>query len=138
MHPHLVRHQGRAVALTFRLPAWMPLGVVGVKPMSLRLSPAGFFEVVGRVDGTTQEDLHLTIDLTQPALWAQALKARQRPPIILAGDADFARDMGWMLDHLQWDVANDIERRLGPWAATLWQGVAARWGRKAVDRGLGR
>ena len=45
-------------------------------------------------------------------MFAQALTG-ERPNVEIAGDAEFASDVNWLIDNLRWDVEDDLARFIG-------------------------
>lgn len=48
---------------------------------------------------------------------ARLALAGQRPQVEIEGDAALAGDVNWLVTNLRWDIADDVERLLGPAAA---------------------
>ena len=57
----------------------------------------------------------LSITLTQESPWELAQNAfrGERPPLRIEGDARFASDINWLVDHLRWDIEEDLSKVLG-------------------------
>jgi ubiquinone biosynthesis protein UbiJ len=58
---------------------------------------------------------HLTLTLTQdsPFEVAQALMQGDKPAIRIEGDVQLAADINWLVDHLRWDLEEDLARIVG-------------------------
>jgi ubiquinone biosynthesis protein UbiJ len=83
------------------------------------ITPAGLLEWRGGtvVDGA---ELRLTVVADNPALLGARLLVGERPAVEVAGDAQLAADVSWLLQNLRWDLAGDVERVLpAPVAAGL-------------------
>lgn len=118
-------HVGRAVRITVEgAPSWLP----AAPPLALRVTPAALLE---RVEGLPPDaaDLQVGFDLSDPAGIVDGLLDGRRPAVTIRGDAAFATDVNWLLDHVRWDLPGDVERLLGPPAGA----VAARAVEKAGD-----
>ena len=49
-----------------------------------------------------------------PALLAARLLMGELPPVEVAGDAQLATDVNWLMQNLRWDLAADLERVFPP------------------------
>lgn len=127
-------HAGRVVRVQAQgwpalLPPW--------PPVDLRLTAAGLLERPG--DSPTsggEPDLHLAVDASNPAGLAWRLAMGERPAVQVQGDAALAADVDWVVTHVRWDVAADLERVLGPGPAqamTAFVGSLAQALREAVQ-----
>lgn len=108
------------------LPPWPPL--------ALRITPAGLFERAeepaapsGR-EGASDAfapDLQLWLDATQPLALARRLAAGEGPSVRVEGNAQLASEVNWLVTHVRWDAAADLERLIGPGAAQALAGLGA-------------
>jgi ubiquinone biosynthesis protein UbiJ len=57
----------------------------------------------------------LTLTLTEESPWqlAQAAARGDKPPVRIAGDVQFAAEINWLVDHVRWDLEEDLSRVLG-------------------------
>lgn len=103
-------HTGRTLEL--RLVGWPSLLP---RPPSLawRVTPAGLLEYCGPAQGAAS-DLTVNLDAANPALLLARLVAGESPSVQIDGDAQLAGDVNWLITHLRWDVATDLDRRFGP------------------------
>ena len=72
---------------------------------------------VGLLDVSTQAGPHdLTLTLTQTALpeLAVALQTGATPTMRIEGDVQLAAEVGWLTQHVRWDIEEDLTRLLGP------------------------
>jgi ubiquinone biosynthesis protein UbiJ len=78
---------------------------------SLQLSPtaAGLLE---RVQSSTP-DLRLTLTDTSPLALAQAALRGDKPAVRIEGDVQLAAEVNWLVDHVRWDVEEDLARLMG-------------------------
>lgn len=110
----LKAHRGRL--LRVEVEGWS-LPLPPPPPLALRISPAGLLESP-ETDGVPAEadvaDLHLRVDASQPLDTARRMAGGELPPVRIEGDASLAADMNWVLAHVRWDVAADLERVFGP------------------------
>ncbi|MFO1217380.1 MAG: hypothetical protein U1E89_03240 [Burkholderiaceae bacterium] len=123
----LLPHSGRAIEL--ELQGW-PALLPALPRLQWRVTPAGLLEWCGMEPPATA-DLTVRIDAANPALLFARALAGTPPRLAIAGDAQLATDIQWLVDNLRWDVEADLERLFGP-------AVAAQLGRmgSALARGL--
>jgi ubiquinone biosynthesis protein UbiJ len=127
-------HAGRVVRVQAQgwpelLPPW--------PPVDLRLTAAGLLERAGEgASAFGEPDLHLGVDASNPAGLAWRLAMGERPAVQVQGDAALAADVDWVVSHVRWDLAADLERVLGPGPAqamTVFASSLARALREAVQ-----
>lgn len=126
----LAPHAGRRIQVQAAgAPAWLPLP----PPLMLRITPIGWLETVdGALADAGDPALALTLDLSDPMRAAADWLAGDRSAIAVDGSDAFAADMRWLLDHLRWDLEDDLQRGLGPVVAG---GIAAGGARVAAVAG---
>ncbi len=95
----LARQRGRVV-----LAAWRHF------EMRLVATPAGLLDIAAA--GATPD---LTLTLTQESPWelAQTALRGDKPQVRIAGDVQFAAEINWLVDHVRWDLEEDLARVLG-------------------------
>lgn len=73
----------------------------------------------------------LSITLTENSLWVlgQAVMQGQKPPVHIEGDVQLAAEVNWLIDHVRWDVEEDLSRLIGDGPAR----AIAQVGRKAIE-----
>ncbi len=103
--------------------SWLPSG------LTVAVTAAGLLE--WQPDATERADLVATVDASHPAQFISDGVASRRPPVEVAGDAAFAADVSWLIDHLRWDVQDDLARLVGDGPAMQLMRVG-----KAVAGGL--
>ncbi|MEO7104843.1 MAG: hypothetical protein ABIZ09_00595 [Rhodoferax sp.] len=74
------------------------------------VTPAGLFDVAAPEVPT---DLALVITEESPLAIAQSLMAGNKPGVRIEGDVQLAADVSWLIDHVRWDLEEDIARLLG-------------------------
>lgn len=124
-------HAGRAIRVRLALP-----GREGRDAdIALVVTPAGLVEAA---DGPLPADgLDVVADGRQPLQAALGLLAGRRPPLRIEGDAAFAADVAWLIDHVRWEAEEDLARVIGD--APAHQAMrAARALRQALQPLLGR
>lgn len=129
-------HSGRSLRVCFevapevRLPPFLP----SLPEWCLVVTPAGLLE--WQAQPTSPPDLQVRVRLEDPIAIARRALAGQRPDIVVEGDAALAGDVNWLAMNLRWDIADELDRLLGPAAAqTLVQ--AARALASALQRARG-
>lgn len=78
--------------------------------MALQITPAGLFNVAP--EGALP-DLELEITDSSPLALAQAALRGDKPSIRIQGDVQLAADINWLVDHVQWDLEEDLARLIG-------------------------
>ena len=108
----LLAHHGALIEVEWTgWPAFLP----APPPAQWRVTPAGLLEVE---DGSAAEPVDpartLVVSLDQPALTAWAFSGAQgRPPMTVRGDVGLAAEIGWLAEHLRWDIEDDLARIVG-------------------------
>lgn len=106
-------HVGKCIRLQLRdIPAllsWLPA------ELTLGVTAAGLLD--WRPDVTERADLIATVDASNPAQAVFGAVAGRRPRVEVSGDAAFAADVSWLIDHLRWDAHDDLARLVGDGAA---------------------
>jgi ubiquinone biosynthesis protein UbiJ len=79
---------------------------------SVRLvaTPAGLLEL-----GSPSQAADLTLTVTEESPWAlaQAAVRGDKPAIRIAGDVQLAAEVQWLVDHVRWDLEEDLARLFG-------------------------
>jgi ubiquinone biosynthesis protein UbiJ len=79
---------------------------------SVRLlaTPAGLLDL-----GPAQQapDLTLTLVDESPFSLAQTALRGEKPPVRIAGDVQLAAEVQWLVDHVRWDLEEDLSRVIG-------------------------
>jgi ubiquinone biosynthesis protein UbiJ len=89
--------------------------------MRLVATPAGLLELAG---AGPLPDLTLTLTEESPWQLAQAAVRGDKPPVRIAGDVQFAAEINWLVDHVRWDLEEDLSRVVGDAPAhAIGQGV---------------
>jgi len=128
-------HAGRSIQLHFRgWPALLP----PLPATTFRVTNAGLLEWCD-AEAPIEPDLRVEIDASNPALAMFQTLTGERPKVVVAGDAEFATDLNWLIDNLRWDVQDDLARLLGQGpareVARIAAGVAA--GLREAARAVG-
>ncbi|GAB4212834.1 MAG: hypothetical protein Fur007_05860 [Rhodoferax sp.] len=88
------------------------------RDISLRLvaTPAGLLDLA---PAASTPDLVITVAQTQPLAVAQALIKGERPEVHIKGDVQLAAEVNWLIEHVRWDIEDDLARALGDVPARL-------------------
>ena len=78
--------------------------------MRLVATPAGLLDLAL---ASAVPDLTLTLTEESPWQLAQAAARGDKPPVRIAGDVQFAAEINWLVDHVRWDLEEDLSRLVG-------------------------
>ena len=95
----LARQSGRIVEARWR-----------VFVIRLAATPAGLLDLA---PPAAQPDLTLTVTEESPWELAQAALRGDNPPVRIAGDVQFAAEINWLVEHVRWDLEEDLSRLVG-------------------------
>lgn len=95
----LARQKGRVVLTQWR-----------TFTFKLLVTPAGLLDVALQ---EAQADLTLVVTEESPLAIAQALMQGAKPPVRIEGDVQLAAEVNWLVDHVRWDMEEDLARILG-------------------------
>ena len=106
----LARQKGRVVLAQWR-----------VFTFKVLITPAGLFDLASP---EAQFDLCFRVSQESPLDIAASLLQGQKPPVHIEGDVQLAADINWLVDHVRWDLEEDLARLLGDVPAhTIAQGA---------------
>jgi len=115
----LGRQQGRVVLFQWRFIT-----------MKFVATPAGLLDLAPE---NAASDLTLTVTEESPLGLAGATLRGDKPPVQIVGDVQLAAEVQWLVDHVRWDVEDDLARLVGDVPAH-----AIATGAKRVVEGLRR
>ena len=95
----LVRQRGRVARVQWR-----------IYSMALQVTPAGLFNLAPE---EATPDLRLDVVETSPLALAQVALRGDKPSIRIEGDVQFAGEIHWLVDHVRWEVEEDLARVIG-------------------------
>jgi ubiquinone biosynthesis protein UbiJ len=95
----LMRQQDRVVQFSWRFVT-----------MKLVATPAGLLDIAP--EGATPE-LTLTVAEENPLGLARAAFRGDKPAVRIDGDVQLAAEVNWLVDHVRWDVEDDLARVVG-------------------------
>lgn len=78
--------------------------------MRLQATPAGLLDLAL---ATQQPDLTLTLTEDSPFSLAQTALRGEKPAVRIAGDVQLAAEVQWLVDHVRWDIEEDLARVFG-------------------------
>jgi ubiquinone biosynthesis protein UbiJ len=108
----LARQPGRVVEARWRM---FEMRLVTTPAGLLDLAPAG-----------APADLTLTVAEGSPWQFAQAALRGDKPPVRIAGDVQLAADVNWLVEHVRWDLEEDLARLVGDAPAHAMAGAVRR------------
>jgi len=95
----LVRQKGRVVLFHWR-----------EFQFKLQLTPAGLLDLAA---ADTPSDLTLSVTEASPVALMQAALAGDKPAVRIEGDVQLAAEINWLVDHVRWDIEEDLARIIG-------------------------
>lgn len=95
----LARIQGRVVLVCWRNFSFKVV-----------VTAAGLLDLGG---ADAQADLTLTMTQESPFEMAQALMQGDKPAVRIEGDVQLAAEVNWLVDHVRWDLEEDLARVMG-------------------------
>lgn len=119
----LVPHAGRRIELHIAgAPAWLQ-----TTPLVFEVTPAGRL-AFDEGSPAAPAELRVTLDVSDPLAGAAGWLGGDRGALTITGDDGFAADVGWLVENLRWNIADDLEPVVGSAAA----GLAERAGANAA------
>lgn len=95
----LVRQSGKVV-----LAQWRNFQI------RLQATPAGLLD---RAQPSMTPDLTLTVTDTSPLSLVRTTLQGQKPAVSIEGDVQLAGDVNWLVEHVRWDLEEDLSRIVG-------------------------
>ncbi len=93
------RQQGKVVQFRWRFVT-----------MALVATPAGLLDLAPDV---AVPDLTLTLTEESPFSLVRTSLSGDKPPVQIVGDVQLAAEVNWLVDHVRWDVEDDLARVIG-------------------------
>ena len=118
----LARQNGRVALMQWRSFA-----------LKLMATPAGLLDLA---PGEAKPDLILVVTQESPLALVQGALRGDKPAVRIEGDVQLAADVNWLVEHVRWDLEEDIARVLGD-APAYALGQAARGMAQALRQFLG-
>lgn len=136
-------YAGRRIDVHLRTPAAPPLferlAQVLAQKVRLVVTPAGLLEWHEAAvdsplgDEANRAGLTVTVSLPQPLGALRMALRRERPDVVIEGDAGLAEAVSWLMKNLRWDIEDDLARWLGA-SPTQWLKSIAEGVRQALGR----
>ena len=101
----LARQKGQVVLMQWRFFA-----------MKLVATPAGLLDLA---EPAALPDLTLLVTQESPLAIAQAVLRGDKPGVRIEGDVQLAAEVNWLVDHIRWDIEEDVSRIIGDVPAHL-------------------
>lgn len=80
-------------------------------------TPAGLIDLssqfLGEAQRAKEPDLRMTLQAESTADLFQVFSQGQAPNAKIEGDIQFAAEVGWIAQHVRWDIAEDLSRVIG-------------------------
>lgn len=95
----LARQKGRVVLVQWQ--QWT---------FKVKLTPAGLLDIA---EPQALPDLTLVVTDTSPLAIAQAVMQGSKPNVRVEGDVQLAAEVNWLIDHVRWDIEEDLSRVMG-------------------------
>ena len=95
----LVRQKGRVVLVQWQ--QWI---------FRVTLTSAGLLDIA---EPQATPDLTLVVTDTSPFAMVQAVMQGSKPNVRIEGDVQLAAEVNWLIDHVRWDVEEDLSRVIG-------------------------
>ena len=95
----LLRQKGKVV-----LAQWRSFAI------RLQATPAGLLDLAA---ADFQPDLSLTLTQESPFELAQAALRGEKPAVSIDGDVQLAAEVNWLVEHVRWDLEEDLSRVVG-------------------------
>ena len=77
---------------------------------SLLVTPAGLFDLATQ---DAKPDLQLEVLARSPLQILQMLWAGSKPDVRIEGHVQLAAELNWLVDHVRWDLEEDLARLVG-------------------------
>jgi ubiquinone biosynthesis protein UbiJ len=103
-------HTGKSLQLDCAGPPGWPV----LPPLVFEITPAGLLEWQGNAPLARPADLRMALDASQPLPFLMDSVRGTRPRLDISGDAALAGDVSWLVDHLRWDIEDDLAPWVGP------------------------
>lgn len=78
--------------------------------VKLQATPAGLLD---RADPNAQADLTLTVADSSPFELLRSALQGEKPAVAIEGDVQLAAEVNWLVEHVRWDLEEDLARVIG-------------------------
>jgi ubiquinone biosynthesis accessory factor UbiJ len=123
---HVLQQEAEAMARLKRQSGRLIEARWRVFTVRLQATPAGLLDL-----GSPALQPDLTLTLTEESPWslAQTALRGEKPPVRIAGDVQLAAEVQWLVDHVRWDLEEDLAKIIGDAPAH----AMGEMGRRATD-----
>ncbi len=120
---HVLMHESAATSRLVRQKGSVVLVQWRTFFIRLLVTPAGLLDLA---PPDALADLSLTATDESASVIAQSLLRGDKPAIRIEGDVQLAADINWLVDHVRWDIEDDLARIVGDAPAHAMGQVAGR------------
>lgn len=78
--------------------------------LRLLVTPAGLFDLA---EPAVTPDLTLALTQESPVELTRTALRGDKPPVLISGGVQLAAEINWVVEHVRWDVEEDLSRLLG-------------------------
>jgi ubiquinone biosynthesis accessory factor UbiJ len=107
---HVLQQEPMAVERLLRQKGQVALIECAPIAMKLIVTPAGLLDLAS---ANVEPDLSLKVLDSNPFNLAQTLLRGDKPRMEISGDVMLAAEVNWLVDHVRWDVEEDLSRIVG-------------------------
>ena len=125
---HVIQQEPEAVARLARMKGRRALFQWRDLSFRVAFTPAGLLDLAA---DDAAPDLTVAVTQDSPSALVQGLVTGSRPSVRIEGDVQLAAEINWLVDHLRWDLEEDVSRLVGDAPAHA-LGEAARTATRAL------
>ena len=107
---HILMQEPEAQARLARQKASVMLAQWRGFSIKLQATPAGLLDLA---DAGAKPDLTLTVADTSPLELLRSAMQGTKPAVTIEGDVQLAAEVNWLVDHVRWDLEEDLARIVG-------------------------
>ncbi len=111
---HVLQQEPEALARLTRQSGRVALVRWRTLTLQLAATPAGLLELAPQ---DAVPDLTLAVTQASPFELAQQAMAGEKPEVRIEGDVQLAAELNWLVDHVRWDIEEDLSKIVGDVAA---------------------
>ncbi len=107
---HVLMQEPEAMARLARQKNQVMLVQWRIFNFKLQATPAGLLDLAS---AETPADLVMTLTDESPLSLAQATLRGEKPAVRIEGDVQLAAEVNWLVEHVRWDMEDDLARVMG-------------------------
>jgi ubiquinone biosynthesis accessory factor UbiJ len=107
---HVLMQETEATSRLSRLKGQMALVQWRSIAIKIIVTPAGLLDLA---DPGSHPDLTLALTQDSPLAILQAVLKGEKPTVRIEGDVQLAAEVNWLVDHVRWDIEEDLARVIG-------------------------